>query len=46
MLVKFMLFITTIVVWDAVWRMTDAEFKALKQQELTKRNNKMLPQGR
>ena len=39
MISTFMLCITVIVVWDAFWRMNDADLKDLKQQEIMKQIN-------
>lgn len=46
MIVIFMLFITVLVVWDAVWRISDAELKDLKQKELMKQINETVQQNR
>lgn len=43
MVVTFMLFITVIAVWDAVWRMNDADLKDLKQQAIMKQINDNFP---
>lgn len=46
MIVTFMLFVTVLVVWDAVWRNSDADLKDLKQKELMKQINEMVQQNR
>lgn len=43
MISAFMLFITVIAVWDAVWRLNDADLKDLKQQAIMKQINDNFP---
>lgn len=43
MISAFMLFVTVLVVWDAVWRISDAELKDLKQQAIMKQIDDNFP---
>lgn len=43
MISTFMLFVTVLVVWDAIWRMNDADLKDLKQQAIMKQIDENSP---